>query len=357
MIKLQGKNIYLAVLERSDCKKLYEDFEYDFDNPAEPLYIGQSVEKSDEWFYDIQKLQGNENVRLGIFLNDGTVIGDVALQSIDNKNRSCSIGMGMAKIENRNKGYGKEAVKLILDYGFNNLGMERITANTLEINISAQKSLEKSGFVLEGRERKVVYFGGKRYDRLNYGLLADEYLVGGKSKYMNNFYMLNKNLRHIRIDPEKDKDYIRECHCRVNYECDTPYARKTPYEEYRANWCANAGQQEGFLSPLIESMKDERTIAEIIKTESGETVAYFWVSFHGEDTTFIWADVQDIYIEESYRKSGIATYLMDYAEKSARQNGAKVIRSGTGCENIKSQGLHKKLGYYQYRFEYEKVLN
>lgn len=180
MIKLQGNNIYLAVLERKDCKKLYEDFEYDFDNPTEPLHIGQSIEKSDEWFDDIQKLQGSENIRLGIFLNDGTVIGDVALQSIDNKNRSCSVGMGMAKIENRNKGYGKEAVRLILDYGFNNLGMERITANTLEINISAQKSLEKTGFTLEGRARKAVYFGGKRYDKLIYSILTEEYSL----KYM-----------------------------------------------------------------------------------------------------------------------------------------------------------------------------
>ena len=177
MLKLQGEKIYLAVLERTDCKKLYEDFEYDFDDSAEPLYIGQSMEKSDEWFDEIQKLQGKENIRLGIFLNDGTVIGDIALQGIDEKNRSCSLGMGMAKLDNRNKGYGKEALKLILDYGFKNFGMERITANTLELNISAQKSLEKIGFVLEGRERKAVYFGGKRYDRLIYGLLGEEYLV------------------------------------------------------------------------------------------------------------------------------------------------------------------------------------
>ncbi len=83
--------------------------------------------------------------------------------------------MGIAKLENRNRGYGKQAVRLILDYGFNNLGMERITANTLEINISAQKSLEGLGFILEGRERKAGYFGGKRYDRLIYGLLAEEF--------------------------------------------------------------------------------------------------------------------------------------------------------------------------------------
>ena len=176
MIKLQGEQLYLTTLERKDCKKLYEDFEYDFSSHTEPLHMGYSVEKSDEWFDEIQKLQGKENIRLGIFLNDSTVIGDVALQSLDHKNRSCSIGMGIAKIENRNKGFGKQAVKLILEYGFKNLGMKRITANTLEINISAQKSLEGLGFALEGRERKAVYFGGKRYDRLIYGLLAVEYL-------------------------------------------------------------------------------------------------------------------------------------------------------------------------------------
>jgi GNAT superfamily N-acetyltransferase len=103
-------------------------------------------------------------------------------------------------------------------------------------------------------------------------------------------------------------------------------------------------------------MTDERTIAEIIKTESGEIIAYLWVQFHGEDKNLIWADVQDIYVEETYRRNGIAAYLMDYAEQSAKRNGAKVIRSGTGCENFKSRELHQKLGYYQYRFEYEKIL-
>jgi len=165
------------------------------------------------------------------------------------------------------------------------------------------------------------------------------------------------NLQHIKIDLETDKDYILECHCRIAYECDCPWATKIPYEEYRANWFAWEGQKEGFLGDLVKSMDDERTIAEIIKTESGENIGFFWVYFHAEDPKFIRAEVKDIYIEEAYRKSGIAIYLMDYAEKSAKRNGAKVIRSGTGIKNIKSQGLHEKMGYYQCWFEYEKVLN
>jgi len=176
MLKLQGTNVYLAALERQDCKKLYEDNEYDFNNPVEPVLFGCSVENADDWFEEIQKLlRENVNIRLGIFLNDGTVIGDVALQGIDENNRSCSLGIGIAKIDNHGKGYGTEALGLILDYGFLNMGMERITANTLEINIPAQRALEKLGFVMEGRSRKDTYFRGKRFDKLNYGLLAHEW--------------------------------------------------------------------------------------------------------------------------------------------------------------------------------------
>lgn len=175
MLKLSGNNIYLAVLEREHCKKIWDDFEYDFQALTEPLNIGHSNCKADSWFEEIQQHQGNTNIRLGIFLNDESVIGDVALQDIDWKNRSCSVGLGIAKIEHRSKGYGTEAVKLMLEHGFNNVGLERITANTLEQNIGTQHLMKKLGFTLEGRERQAVYFAGRRWDRLNYGILRDEF--------------------------------------------------------------------------------------------------------------------------------------------------------------------------------------
>jgi len=176
MLKLQGEKIYLAALERDDCKKICEDNEYDFINPTEPILFGWSVENCNEWYDDIQKqLKENANIRVGIFLNDGTVIGDVALQDIDERNRSCSIGIGIAKFANRGRGYGTEALRLILGYAFDNVGMERVTAETLEINVPSQRIFEKLGFALEGRERKAMYFRGQRYDNLRYGLLADEW--------------------------------------------------------------------------------------------------------------------------------------------------------------------------------------
>ncbi len=176
MVKIEGRKIYLSVLEKEHCKKLWEDFEYDFETKTEPLNIGHSISKSESWFEEIQKDQGEKHIRLGIFINeDDSVIGDVALQDIDWKNRSCSIGLGIAKKKLRGKGYGTEAVKIMIDYGFNNLGLERITANTLEQNKAAQGSLEKSGFVLEGRARKAVYFAGQKWDKLNYSILREEF--------------------------------------------------------------------------------------------------------------------------------------------------------------------------------------
>ena len=113
----------------------------------------------------------------------------------------------------------------------------------------------------------------------------------------------------------------------------------------------------GFYGYLERTSKDSRTIAEIIEDENGCIIGYIWVPFcFDEESGFAFADIQDIYIEENYRESGLATKLISYAEDKARRSGAKVIRSGTGCENIKSIRLHEKLGYYQYRYEFEKVL-
>ena len=165
-------------------------------------------------------------------------------------------------------------------------------------------------------------------------------------------------LKHRQIDWSIDRDCVLERHCRINYECDCPWKRdEMTYEVYRAEWFGLSGQIEGFTNALLESMVDERTIAEIIESEQGECIAYLWAPYCAdEESGFAFADVQDIYIEEQFRGAGIASQLMKYAEDKARLAGAKVIRSGTGCENTASQGMHAKMGYYQYRMEYEKLL-
>ena len=165
------------------------------------------------------------------------------------------------------------------------------------------------------------------------------------------------NLIHRKINFDQDRDYILECHCQINYECDCPWARKIPYQQYREEWFRMRSQIEGFYSYLQETASETGTIAEIIENEAGQRVGYLWALFHvDEDSGFRFAEIQDIFIEADFRQQGVAEALFCYAEEQARQNGARVIRSGTGCENTPSIRLHEKMGFYQYRYEFEKEL-
>ena len=165
------------------------------------------------------------------------------------------------------------------------------------------------------------------------------------------------NLIHRPIDFERDRDYLLERHCRINYACDSPWARTISYEEYRRNWFAMPEQINGFWQHLKESAGDPRAIAEIIEDGAGETVGYLWGSFwEDKEAGIACLELQDIYVEEAFRKQGLAAQLLAYAEERARAAGANLMRSGTGRENAASIAMHKRQGYEIYRYEFEKRL-
>ncbi len=165
------------------------------------------------------------------------------------------------------------------------------------------------------------------------------------------------NLIHRNIDFEKDRDYILERHCRINYDCESPWKREMAYPDYCSEWFSFTGQVSGFYGYLERTAQDDRTIAEIIEGEDGRIVGYLWVTFcEDEEMDFRFAEIQEIYIEEEFRRHGVATQLYEYAEAKARHNGAEVIRAGTGVCNSASIQLHERLGFAAYRYEFEKLL-
>ena len=84
--------------------------------------------------------------------------------------------IGLGNESQRGKGYGKEAMKLLLEYGFNKLNFHRIQLNVLEFNYGAIALYEKCGFKKEGIFREFVLRDGNRYNLLLYGLLKKEWL-------------------------------------------------------------------------------------------------------------------------------------------------------------------------------------
>jgi RimJ/RimL family protein N-acetyltransferase len=175
MITLQGQKVILRTLEREHCRELWEAFEPTIPLPTEPLNPGLSVEGADTWFEGMQAAQGKSHVYLGIFTHEGRLVGDVQLANLDWRHRTASLGVGIARATDRGQGYGLNAAQTLLRYGFRHLDLYRVRAATADYNLAMQKVLEKCGFVQEGRERKAIYCDGKRWDRLIYGLLRDDF--------------------------------------------------------------------------------------------------------------------------------------------------------------------------------------
>jgi GNAT superfamily N-acetyltransferase len=161
--------------------------------------------------------------------------------------------------------------------------------------------------------------------------------------------------RFRRVNIHKDKDTLLESHCRINYDSETPKMRKVPYEEYRKKWLSTS-QPKSYLLDLAETMKDKRTIAEILE-EDGVIVGYVWVRFEdvqGYGITI--AGIMDIAVAQDYQRKGIGTMMLKRIEKLAKKRRAALLRSDTGIENIASQRLHESCGFKPYRIHYEKAL-
>ena len=175
MIELRGKAIVLRTLEREDCRRLWTESEPLQPLPEQSLRPGLSVEGADKWFEEIQSKQEKEQFYLGIFSMEGDLLGDIQIANIDWRHRTATIGYGLSKASHRGKGYGTDALLTILAFAFDELDLHRISANTAEYNTASSRVLEKCGFVQEGCCRQAIYCGGKRHDRITYGLLRTDY--------------------------------------------------------------------------------------------------------------------------------------------------------------------------------------
>jgi RimJ/RimL family protein N-acetyltransferase len=109
-------------------------------------------------------------------LEDDRLIGFVALHSIEWNNRAGLLSIGIGEPDYRGKGYGSEALRLILRYAFNELNLERVGLDVIANNLAAIRAYERAGFRQEGTLRGAVLRDGQRHDRIVMGVLRDEWL-------------------------------------------------------------------------------------------------------------------------------------------------------------------------------------
>lgn len=110
-------------------------------------------------------------------LADDRLVGCVGLDGDAFPNGDVFVGIGIGDREFWGKGYGTDAMNIILRFAFQELNLRRVSLDTFEYNPRAIRSYEKAGFVHEGRARKFLLREGRRWDLLFMGILREEWIA------------------------------------------------------------------------------------------------------------------------------------------------------------------------------------
>ena len=170
---LRGQRLYLSTLSRDDAATI-ADWEQDTEflrlldsSPAQP----RTIDQISQWLES-----DNNDFLFGIrLLASDELIGWLELDGIQWNHQTAGVGIAIGHRSYWNQGYGAEAMRLILRFGFDELNLHRIQLTVFSYNHRAIRLYEKLGFTHEGIYREFLHRDGQRHDMLLYGLLRHEW--------------------------------------------------------------------------------------------------------------------------------------------------------------------------------------
>ena len=123
-----------------------------------------------------EDMASDRNVAFAIRPHGQTaLVGWVGFDGIDWPHGSTSLAMGIGDPGSRRKGYGEEALRLLLGYGFREMNLHRIELTVFGYNEPAIRLYEKVGFTKEGTMRERLRRDGTWHDMHVYSTLAREW--------------------------------------------------------------------------------------------------------------------------------------------------------------------------------------
>lgn len=147
MITLKGEHIYLRALEPEDLAFIHEiendESVWEISNTITPyskFLIKQYLEQSHKDIFEVKQL------RLVISTYDEVVLGMIDLFDFDFKNSRAGVGILIKELGHRTKGYGSEALKLLVNYSFTHLCLHQLYCNISEENDISIKLFTNQGF-------------------------------------------------------------------------------------------------------------------------------------------------------------------------------------------------------------------
>jgi RimJ/RimL family protein N-acetyltransferase len=174
---LEGKQLRLRSFEIADAEIINQQFNQLETRQFLDMPYPFSLEDMKQWIKKTWETRKNhQNYFFAIEQFDTQqLLGVCGLMHISKINRKAELMIVIYDKQYHDKGYGSEAVRLLLDFGFNQLNLHRIFLFTHDINKRAQRVYEKIGFKPGGRRRQASFFEGSYHDLLLYDMLASEF--------------------------------------------------------------------------------------------------------------------------------------------------------------------------------------
>ncbi|MBS4537037.1 GNAT family N-acetyltransferase [Clostridium sp. D2Q-11] len=108
-------------------------------------------------------------------LEEGKYIGGCGINKVDWKNSTVTIGIFIGDKDYWGKGYGTDAMEVLIKFIFKEMNINKIKLNVFSFNERAQKSYEKCGFKVEGILRQEIFRDGEYHDDIIMSLLREEF--------------------------------------------------------------------------------------------------------------------------------------------------------------------------------------
>jgi len=142
---------------------------------ADPARL-HSARATREW---LEKEMDNQRSSLYLFsictLEDDSLVGQIGLDGVVWSHGESFVGVSLGERQNWGKGYGTDAMRILLHYAFSELNLQRVSLTVFEYNSRAIRSYEKVGFKVEGRVRQFLNRDGRRWDMIFMGILREEW--------------------------------------------------------------------------------------------------------------------------------------------------------------------------------------
>ena len=162
MVTLKGVHIHLRALEPEDLEFIYkvENDERIWEvsatqTPYSRFLIKQYLENAHQDIYEAKQL------RLAICSENEEVVGLIDLYDFNPTHRRSGVGILILDEVERGKGYGKEALRLLIQYGKTHLHLHQLYASISEDNIISQQLFLKAGFKFVGQRKDWTLVNGK----------------------------------------------------------------------------------------------------------------------------------------------------------------------------------------------------